>query len=263
MARGAAKSPVGTLARGLHVMSCIAAAGSPVGLTELAHLAGLDKTTTYRLATKLIELGYLEQGTGGRFALALHVLDLGFAYLGSLDIRARSLPEMRRLREELDGTISLCLLDGTDIVYVERFAPKRLQASVPVGVGARLPAYCTAMGKALLAALPVSECDVLLRGAKLTKQTPHSIVDRAALRRDLDEVRARGFAVSDNEMIVGLRAAGAAIKDRDGIPVAALSVAMSADLITAAELRKTIGPKVRDAAIAIGRRIPGERAVTA
>jgi IclR family transcriptional regulator, pca regulon regulatory protein len=259
----AAQSPVGTLARGLHVMSCIAAAGRPMGLTELAQLAGLDKTTTYRLASKLIELHYVEQDADGRFHLALHILDLGFAYLASLDIRARALPEMRRLREELDGTISLCLLDGADIVYVERFAPKRLQASLPVGVGARLPAYCTAMGKALLAELPATECDRLLRGLKLQKFTPETLTDRAALLRELDESRARGFAVSDHEMVVGLRAAGAAIKDRDGAAVAALSVAVSADRISVAELVREIGPRVREAAQAIGNRTPSGMAVTA
>ncbi|HXP92812.1 MAG TPA: IclR family transcriptional regulator [Candidatus Binatia bacterium] len=263
MTRSAAKSPIGTLARGLHVVSCIAAAGTSVGLTELAQAARLDKTTTYRLSTKLVELGYLEQDADGRFRLGLHILDLGFAYLASLDIRERALPEMRRLREELDGTISLCLLDGADIVYVERFAPKRLQASLPVGVGARLPAYCTAMGKALLAELSAAERDRLLRGAKLKKFTPQTVTDRAALLHELDESRARGFAISDNEMVVGLRAAGAAIKDRDGAPIAALSVAISADRITAAELVREIGPRVRKAALLIGSRTPSGMAVTA
>lgn len=263
MTRNGTKSPIGTLARGLHVVSCIAAAGTPLGLTELAQAARLDKTTTYRLATKLVELGYLEQDADGRFRLSLHILDLGFAYLASLDIRSRALPEMRRLREDVDGTISLCQLDGTDIVYVERFAPKRLQASLPVGVGARLPAYCTAMGKAWLAELPIPERDRLVRTIKFKRFTDYTVTDRAALVRELETAHARGFAVSDNEMVVGLRAAGAAIKDRDGVPVAALSVAISADRIGRAELEREIGPRVRAAALAIGSRTPAEQAVTA
>jgi DNA-binding IclR family transcriptional regulator len=263
MTRTVAKSPVGTLARGLHVMSCIAAAGTPLGLTELAQAARLDKTTTYRLATKLVELGYLEQSADGRFHLGLHILDLGFAYLASLDIRTRALPELRRLREEVDGTISLALLDGTDVVYVERFAPKRLQASLPVGIGARLPAHCTAMGKAFIAALPSPERERVVRMIKFKKFTEFTITDRTAFVRELERVRARGFAVSDNEMVVGLRAAGAAIKDRDGVPVAALSVAISADRISRAELEREIGPRVCAAALAIGSRTPGEREASA
>ncbi len=109
--------PIGTLARGLHVLARVAAARGPIGVTQLAQRAELDKATTHRLASKLVDLGYLERDDDdGKFRLSLHVLDLGFAYLASLDVRTQALPEMRRLHDEYDGAITLSVLDQTDIV---------------------------------------------------------------------------------------------------------------------------------------------------
>ena len=92
---------------------------------RLAKRAELDKGTTHRLASKLVELGYLRRDDDGKFMLGLHVLDLGFSYLASLDLRTQALPEMRRLHEEFDGAITLAILDGTEIVYVERGLAER------------------------------------------------------------------------------------------------------------------------------------------
>lgn len=257
------EAPVGTLSRGLHLMSCVAAAGSPPGLTALARMAKLDKATTYRLASKLVSLGYLDQTPGGRFRLGLRILSLGYAYLNSLDIRARALPEMRRVQQEIDGTVSLCVLDGAEIVYLERLAPKRLQASLPVGIGARLPVQCTAMGKAILAEMPPGDRQRVLQKIVFKQFTPRSIHDQQALMKDLEQVRSRGFATSDNEMVIGLRAVASAIKDHNGVPVAALSIALSADLVTSAQLRRTVGPHVRAAAAAISRSGVGDFNISA
>lgn len=237
------------------MLSCVAQAGAHVGVTELAQRAKLDKTTTYRLANKLVGLGYLERDAAGRFGLGLRVLDLGFAYLASLDLRTHALPELRRLREALDGTISLAVLDGVEIVYIERFASKRLQASMPVGVGARLPAYCTAMGKAMLAFLPPHALAALLERMPLTAWTPRTIVSREALERDLAGVRERGYATTDQETIDGLRALGVPIFDHARIPVASISIAVSVHAATLDELVATAAPELRRAAAAISSRL--------
>lgn len=241
-------APVGTLARGLHLLTCLARMGHEVGVTELAQQAGLDKATTYRLATTLTRLGYLEQDRATRrFRLGLHILDLGFSYLASLDIRQRALPEMRRLHDALDGTISLSILDGTDVVYVERLAPKRFQASVPVGIGARLPAYVTAMGKALLAFLPEPDRESALDRLELKAWTPYTITNRARLENELDKTRTRGYALSEQETVVGLRTVAAPILNGRGLALAALSVAVSTHEVSMAALEAEIAPLVRAA----------------
>jgi IclR family pca regulon transcriptional regulator len=237
-------APIGTLARGLHVLACVASARGSIGVTELAQRAELDKATTYRLASKLVELGYLVRDDDGKFRLSLHVLDLGFAYLSSLDLRTQALPEMRRLHDEYDGAITLSVLDDTDIVYVERISPKGLQASMPVGIGARLPVHCTAMGKAILAYMPAGQRAALLDRIDYAKWTERTIGSRSALEADLDRTRERGFGVTDQEMIDGLRAAASPIFDRHGTPIAGLSVALPVQTCSLDDLMNGIGPRV-------------------
>ena len=243
--------PIGTLARGLHVLSHVGAAGGPLGVTDLALRAGLDKATTYRLACKLVSLGYLERNEDGKFRLGLHVLDLGFAYLASLDLRTHALPEMRRLHEEFDGAISLSVLDDTDIVYVERISPKGLQASMPVGIGARLPVYCTAMGKIILAHLPPGALAALLARIEYVKWTGRTIATRAEFEGELERTRTRGFGVTDQEMIDGLRAVASPIFDRHGTPIAAVSVALPVQACTIDDLFDGVAGRVSAAGKAI------------
>jgi IclR family pca regulon transcriptional regulator len=236
--------PIGTLARGLHVLSRVAAARGPIGVTELAQRSQLDKATTYRLACKLVTLGYLERDEDGKFHLSLHVLDLGFAYLASLDLRTQALPEMRRLHDEYDGAITLSVLDQTDIVYVERISPKGLQASMPVGVGARLPVHCTAMGKVILANIAPERLGPLLERIEFTQWTQRTIGTRAEFEAELTRTRDRGFGLIDQEMIEGLRAVASPIFDRHGAPIAALSVALPVQACTLDHLLGSVGPRV-------------------
>ncbi len=243
---------MGTLARGLHLLSSLASAGRELGVTELAQAAGLDKATTYRLAVVLTRLGYMEQERETRrFRLGLRILDLGFGYLASLDVRRQALPEMRLLRQDSDGTISLSVLDGTDIVYVERLPPKRLQASAPVGIGARLSVHCTAMGKAILAFLPADEAEAVLARLELKAWTPYTITDVAELRRQLDEARRRGFALSEQETVLGLRSVAAPIIDRNDRPLAALSVAVGIQDVSQEDLQTRVAACVAQAAAAV------------
>lgn len=243
-AEPAEDGPIGTLARGLHVLSCVAGTRGLIGVSELAQRARLDKATTYRLACKLVELGYLERDGDGKFRLGLHVLDLGFAYLASLDLRTQALPEMRRLHDAFDGAITLSVLDDTDIVYVERIAPKGLQASMPVGIGARLPVHCTAMGKAILAHAAPREVAALLDRIEYLRWTERTIATRAAFEAELRLTRERGFGVTDQEMIDGLRAVASPIFDRHGAPIAALSVALPVQGCSLETLLQDVAPRV-------------------
>jgi IclR family pca regulon transcriptional regulator len=240
----AAGGPIGTLARGLHVLARVAAARGAIGVSELAQRAQLDKATTYRLASKLVELGYLVRDDDGKFGLSLHVLDLGFAYLASLDLRTQALPQMRRLHDEYDGAITLSVLDDTDIVYVERISPKGLQASMPVGIGARLPVHCTAMGKAILAYIAPDRLAALLDRIDYAKWTERTIGSRAAFEADLERTRKCGFGLTDQEMIDGLRAVACPIFDHHGTPIAGLSVALPVQACSLDDLIGSVGPRV-------------------
>lgn len=242
---------VGSLARGLRLLSVFGVDVKELGLSELSKRTELDKATTHRLARTLTERGYLRQDPETkRYRLGVGVLDLGFAYLASVDVRELALPHMQALARDFDGSVSLSILDGTDVVYIERLRPKPFQVGVEVHIGTRSPAYCTAMGKALLACLPPRERERLLDRITLERMTPRTITDRRVLARQLDEIPRRGFAVNDEEHAVGLRSVAAPIRDRTGAGVAALNVAVSS-LVARQELESRIAPRVVDAAAAV------------
>ncbi|HZU05148.1 MAG TPA: IclR family transcriptional regulator [Chloroflexota bacterium] len=235
----------GSLARGLRLLSVLGSCGPELGLSKWARAAGLDKATTYRLAQTLIQLGYVQRNhTSQTYRLGVRVLDLGFAYLASVNVREVALPYMQALAAELNETVSLSVLDGTDIVYLERFRPKRLHVSVEVHVGSRLPAHCTSMGKALLAALPPEEREQRLASLRLEPWTPRTITDRRVLASELDRVQHRGFAINDEETVLGLRSVAAVIRDRNGCGAAALNVAVSAAVFSVPDLEIRIAPRL-------------------
>lgn len=247
----------GSLQRGLSMLTCLARAGRPLGLSELAQLAHLDKATVHRLARTLVEARYLTQDPATRaYGLGLKVLDLGFAMLAALDVRQLALPYMRSLTADFDhGSVSLSVLDGRDAVYIERFSQRRISVNVEVQVGSRIPAHCSSMGKVLLAALPVAESRALIRERPLEAWTPKTITSVTRLESELKQVRAQGYAVNDEETALGLRSVAAVIRGASGRPAAALNVATSAAEISVEEIVAEVAPAVVAAAASLSRHL--------
>jgi IclR family pca regulon transcriptional regulator len=244
----------GSLARGIHILWAVARAGRPIGLSELALAAGLDKATTHRLAQTLVQLGCLEQDADKReYRVSIRVLDFGFAYLNNLDVRLRALPHMQALSRELGYAVSLSALDGADVVYLEhlRAAPLRMALGVPLGF--RIPANCSSMGKAMLACLGDDERRQVLRGRPLEALTARSITDADTLEVELEKIRRCGFAINDEEAAFGLRSVASAVRDGFRRPVAAINVAVPASQVSVVELERVIAPLVvRAAALVSG-----------
>jgi IclR family pca regulon transcriptional regulator len=257
--RYANQSPgrAGSLRRGLLVLSCLGHEGTPLGLSELSQRSGLDKATVHRVARVLVESGYLTQDPVTRsYALGLRILDLGFATLARLGVRELALPYMRSLAEQFTGaSVSLSVLDRGEPLYIERISQRRISMNVDVHVGTRIPAHCSSMGKALLAALPPEESSVLIRGQELTAWTPRTIVSVALLEAELERVRSAGYALNDEETALGLRSLAGAVLDAAGRPAAALNVAVSAAEVSVAQLEHDVAPAVLDAVAAISRHL--------
>lgn len=247
----------GSLRRGLALLTCLSEAGRPLGLSELTTVCGLDKATTYRLAQTLVDAGFLTQDAATRsYSLALKILDLGFATLASMDVRALARPYMRALADRFDGaSVSLGVLDGADIVYIERISQRRISVNVDVHVGSRLSAHCSSMGKALLAALPAEEAraNILLR--PLAPMTPATITSVAGLEAELRRITAAGYATNDEETVRGLRSLAAAVRGADGRPAAAINVAVSAAETSMTELVGAASDAVVEAAGRISRHL--------
>jgi IclR family pca regulon transcriptional regulator len=248
--------PSGTLSRGLHVLLCVAKLGGHVGLVELSEGTRLPRGTAHRLAVKLVELGFLERDAEGRFSAGVHVLDLGFSYLASLGVRAQALPEMQSLCDELECSVGLCILDKTDMVYIERLEPPHLELTLRAGVGQRFPIYSTAAGKAILAFTRPERRQEILKGIKF--ETPRA---RSAFEAELRLTKTRRYSISDQEYVHGYRAVAVPILDGSDAPIAAVVAGAGiARFKSVRQLREIVAPRVVEASKVISARLGESRA---
>ncbi|MEU6426234.1 IclR family transcriptional regulator [Microbispora sp. NPDC046973] len=235
-----AEEHVQSLARGLAVIRAFDAASPELTLSEVARKTGLTRAAARRFLLTLAGLGYVR--TDGRlFSLSPRVLELGYAYLSSLSLPEVALPHLERLVAEVHESASVSVLDDTDIVYVARVPTARIMR-VTIAIGTRFPAYCTSMGRVLLAGLPPEDLDAYLARADLDRLTPHTTTSPVALRTALDRVRDQGWAMVDQELEEGLRSIAAPIRDRGGRVVAAVNISSHASRTTLESARRDLLP---------------------
>lgn len=207
------------LAKAALVLETVAHAGV-IGASELSRVSGLPKTTAYRVATELCAVGLLDRAGDG-FRLAAKLFELGSRVPGRRHLRDAALPYLEDLSRASGQTIHLAVLDGEDVLYVERLVGAR-SSEVPSSVAARLPLHCTATGKCLLAFGP-NEIATRVLQAPLEPRTSRSISDAAALRHALQAVRDQGFAVEIGEVETDLCSIAAPVWGFGGELVGAIS----------------------------------------
>lgn len=221
-----AKNTVQSLAKGFKVLQAFTAQEAELTMAEVARKCGMDNATAFRFINTLVEIGYVEKVENTRlFRLSLKVLDLGFHAIARSDLRTLARPILRGLVGEVNEAASVAVMDGSDVMYAERVQAGLTQLGVDVRIGSRVPAYSSAVGQAILAWLPREAQLRVLRGQPLIKRTATTLTDIDALVQRLDTVRARGYAVSDQENVSGVYVVAAPVFDIDGLPIAALSVA--------------------------------------
>jgi len=236
---------VQSLARGLQVLRCFTPAKPRLSLQEIADQLGIPKGSAFRMVATLEALGYLKQDPETkRYRVDIGVLELGFTCLSGLGYPDVALPHLERLAHETQDSASMAVLKGLDIVYIARASIQRVM-SINLSVGSRLPAYCTSMGKVLLAYLDEQALDDYFRQlGKPEKLTPYTVTDPDQLRRHLAEIRRHGYAINDQELELGLRSAAAPVRDARGEVVAAINVSTVAARVSLAELHQEIVPKL-------------------
>jgi IclR family transcriptional regulator, pca regulon regulatory protein len=247
-----------SLERGLAILGCFTPARPVLGIADIADDLGMSRSTTHRYVITLVALGYLEQGASRKYRLGLRVTDLGMSALNSTGLREHSHPYLEELRQQSTYTTSLAVLDGAEILYVDRSRSfRRGQSKIDLGLhpGSRLPAYSTAMGKLLLAYLPEDEQDELLASMKLTKHGPNTITSKKALRDELDQIREESFAVNDQEMAAELHSIAAPVRDEAREVVAAINLAAHSSMISLEELVDALGPHLVSTADRISARL--------
>ncbi len=217
---------MGGLMKGLKVIEAFSAERPRLSITEAATLAGLDRATTRRCLLTLAEGGYADYD-GKFFTLTPRVLRLGVGSLAAMPLPRIVQPVLDRLSQEIGESSSVCILDETEIVYVARAAQRRVM-SIALMPGSRLPAYCTSMGRILLAALDPAEARLLLQASRREKRTDRTIVDIEQLMTLLGEVRTQGYAINDQEVEIGLRSIAVPLTSARGKVVASLNVGLAA-----------------------------------
>ena len=241
-----------SLERGLAILSSFTSVQPLLGVSELAREVGLNRSTTHRYIATLAALGYLQQDAPTKkYRLGPRVVDLGFSAINSMELREVAAPHLRRLSDETGCTVNMAILDGLDIVYVERCRSTQAgqrEIDLNLHVGARLPAYCTSLGKVLLAWLAPEEQAAALDRVDFSRRGPNTITSRSALIAELDRVRAEGFAINNEELAYGLRSIAAPILDRDGAAAAAINLAMHSSMVSMDDLSARLSETVRRSA---------------
>lgn len=224
-----------TVLKALDVLEYLADADRALTAQEVALGCGLSRTTAHRLLTTLLTRGYVASAGEGQYRLGSGILRLRHRLLDRLDLPAAAKPELREICRRCDETAYLAVLDGAEILYLDRVESShsiRLRSSV----GTRGALHSTSLGKAILAFLPPDERAALLDGTILTRRTARTITDRAALEAHLGLVRERGFAIDDIENEDGVRCLSAPVFGHDGRVVAAVSVSGPAFRLSAERL---------------------------
>ncbi|NGY63625.1 helix-turn-helix domain-containing protein [Lentzea sp. NEAU-D13] len=210
------------LARGLDVIRAFQPRRPVMPLSEVAAATGLARPTARRILLTLVELGYVRQGESG-FALTPKVLELGVAYIRSTGLWEVARPHMERLVERTNESCSIAQLDGSDIVYVARVAVPKI-VTLSVQIGTKFPALQTSLGKVQLAALTPAELEEVLKQPTRSGLTPRWQPDQAERDAELRDVRARGWAMTDEQLAPGIRSIAAPLRDGNGTVVAGLNV---------------------------------------
>ena len=237
---------VQSLSRGLAIIRAFDRERPSMTLSQVAVRTGVSRAVARRFLHTLANDGYVSTD-GKYFRLTPKVLDLGYAYLSSLDLWEVAQPIMQQVVAATGESCSASVLDGTDIVYVARVAAGRIM-QIGLSIGSRLPAYCASMGRVLLASLPPEKLAAFFRMAELTPRTPRTIVTEAALRLELCRVAAQGWAMVDEELEAGLRSLSVPVRGRSGQVIAAMNVSCHASSATPEQTLKKCLPVLQAAA---------------
>jgi IclR family pca regulon transcriptional regulator len=241
-----------SLARGLAVIRAFSQQRARVSIAQLSLRTGIPRAAVRRVLYTLRALGYVGSEDGRTFILHPKILALGYAYLSSTPLATSAQPLLDQVSQAIHESCSMAVLDGDDVMYVARSSSSRRIMSIDLGVGSRLPAYCTSMGRVLLAHLPSSELAAYLRRAKILPHTERTELSKDKLASILEAVRANAYAVVDQELEIGLRSIAVPVADSTGRVAAALNVGAQAARVTIGGMERRFLPLLRAAARDVG-----------
>jgi IclR family pca regulon transcriptional regulator len=236
---------VQSLERGLAVIRAFGFRRVSLTITDVAEATGLTRATARRFLLTLVRMGYV-RNNGREYWLRPRVLELGYAYLAGITLPEVAMPFLDELVQQVQESTSIAVRDDGEIVYVAHSAPHRVM-TINVPIGGRDPLFCTALGRVLLAAEPDDEVDRYLKSADLRAYTDATITDPNELRAALEEVRAQGYSLVEDEFEDGLVALAVPLHDADGTVMAAMNVCSYSLRTTPQDLLAAGLPLLREA----------------
>jgi IclR family transcriptional regulator, pca regulon regulatory protein len=236
---------ISSLAHGLTVLEAVAAHHEPIPLATLAESVKMKKTSAWRLVHTLVHLGYVRQDPKTRtFRPAPRVLSLGYGYFDGLDLKQLALPFLQQLSAHFDETVNLAVLDGEELVYIERIRTAQI-VNINLHVGSRLPLYSTSLGRALICEMPDEWLKNYIGNLREDPTAKDYIKNNEkGLLSRLEEPRKLGYGLNDEELVKGLRSIAAPIRAASSEIVAAVGVSVPSSRVTVSELRRKFAPEL-------------------
>ena len=243
------RSVVNSLAKGLRILEVFTPEKAEMTLSEVASAAELDPGTAFRMLNTLVMLGYVSRiAETKRFCLTLKVVDLGLNAIARADLREIARPILRSLVGEVNEAASLGVLDGADILYIERVRAGLTRIGVDIRIGTTIPAFWSTIGEAMLAYLPQVELERVLSIKPRPGAFPHRPMNRSEIQGRLADVRTHGYALRDSYFGSGLRVLAVPVLDSDKYPLASISVAVPQMQLSTEDFRTLALGAVRRAA---------------
>lgn len=219
------------------LLELLASAGSPKSLSDISRETGMSKSTVHRLLTSMSTRSYVEKTDEGKYFLGFKLMEIAGTHIDRLELVIEAKPFLEQITRDLDLTAHLGILDGSDVVYIEKMdGHSTLQQYTQVGH--RSPAFCSSIGKCILSGMSQKELSGVLDSYDLKAYTANSITDRHQLTEHLKQVRRQGWALDDEEYEINHRCIGATIFDYRGIPVAAISASGTVSQLSDEKLPK-------------------------
>lgn len=244
---------VESLDRGLRLLQAFGERPSPMTLSEIADLTSLPRATARRILLTLQHGGYVASD-GKMFAPTPHVLTLAGSYLRSNQLVAVLQPVLDEIATSAQEISSLAVLDGEEVVFIARGSPTRI-FSGGVDIGYRLPAFCTAVGRAMLGRLGDTELKALLGAMRREALTPQTVTDPKRLLAAITADRARGYSLVDREAEPHFRSIAVPVKRYDGAIVAAINIGAHVDRVSTEEMVKRFLPLLREQAAEVAQKL--------
>jgi len=242
-----------SLTRGIKMLELLAQVGEPLTMSQLAEQMKMNRPTAYRFLYTLENLKLIERNPESKaYQIAPNILKLGYGVFQTSDLWQTAHPYLVGAKQKYGETFNVSILDDAQILYIDRVKTQSI-LSINLEIGSKLPAYCTSMGRVLLAYLTESEVRALLKPIKWKKYTPQTIASFKELQSILEEVRKKGVSINLGELALELWSAAAPIRNRDGKVVAAVNMAVNALKHEKRYVTKVMIPAVLEVASQISR----------